>query len=291
MHGYYEFLRTATPYVRANRGRLFVVKLGGEMLDDPRIASQILEQVAMLQHLGINMMLVHGGAPQIASLCGRLGLPVQMHAGRRITDKQVLEAVSMSLCGSMQSHICAELTALGVRSVGVSGADAGLVVASRRPPVDDGSGNMVDFGEVGDITDIDASLIATLSDNGFLPVVAPLASDGAGQLLNINADTVAAGLAVACGAAKLIFMMRPAGILANADDPGSLIPELSLAELKALESDGSISGGMLPKSAATHSAIAGGVERVHFVSGLAEDALLREIFTNEGSGTMVVPDA
>ncbi|MCB1216126.1 acetylglutamate kinase [bacterium] len=291
MIGYYDFLRTATPYVRANRGRMFIVKLGGEMLAEPAVASRILEQVSLLQHLGINMVLVHGGAPQIGSLCERLNLPVRMHAGRRITDPQVLEAVSMTLCGSMQSRICAELTALGVRGVGVSGADAGLLIAKRRGAVADGQGGLVDYGEVGDIIETDPRIVSLLSGAGCLPVVAPLASDGAGALLNINADTVAAALAVATGAAKLIFLMQPAGILSDISDPASLIPELDLSGLSELERNGAIAGGMLPKASAARRAIEGGVERVHFVSGLAEDALLREIFTNEGSGTMVVQDA
>ncbi len=291
MIGYYEFLRTATPYVRANRDRLFIVKLGGEMLAQPQNARRILEQVALLMNLGINIVLVHGGAPQIASLCERLDLPVEMHNGRRVTSSQTLEAVSMALCGQMQSQICAELTALGVRAVGISGADAGLVIASRRPLQDDGAGGTVDFGEVGDIQEVDTRLIRTLCADGCLPVLAPLASDGTGKLLNINADTVAARIAVASEAAKLIFLMKPAGILEDPTDPTSLIAELDIAGLDELGSRGILSAGMLPKAAATRSALEGGVERVHFVSGLGEDALLREVFTNEGSGTMVMRHA
>lgn len=291
MNGYYDFLRTATPYVRAHQGRLFVVKLGGEMLEDQQTAGHILEQLSLLQHLGIKVAIVHGGAPQIARLCSRLDLPVDMQLGRRVTSPAVLEAVSMTLCGSMQADITASLAALGVRAVGISGADAGLLLASRRAPVDDGRGGTIDYGEVGDIVEMDCTLVNLLCDAGYLPVLAPLASDGQGGLLNINADTVAARLAVETQAAKLIFMMGPAGILADPADPGSLIPEIDTAGLLALEQSGVFSAGMLPKSAAARSAIAAGVERVHFVSGLGRDALLREIFTNEGSGTMVLGNA
>lgn len=290
MNGYYEFLRTATPYVRANRGETFIVKLGGEMLADRQVARQILEQVSLLSHLGVNIVLVHGGAPQIASLCQRLELPVEMKQGRRVTNPAVLEAVSMALCGQMQSDVCAELGALGIRAVGISGADAAMLIASRRPPVEL-DGETVDYGEVGDLQEVDPRLVQSLCNEGCLPVVAPLATDGSGALLNINADTVAAQIAIACGAAKLIFLMQPAGILADRDDPASLIAELDSAGLEALEQDGTLSDGMLPKAAATRRALASGVQRVHFVSGLAQDALLREIFTNEGSGTMVVQDA
>jgi acetylglutamate kinase len=291
MNGYYDFLRTATPYVRAHQGRLFVVKLGGEMLADEQTARHILEQLAMLQNLGINIAIVHGGAPQIASLCTRLDLPVEMKNGRRITSPAVLEAVSMTLCGSMQAGITAKLGALGVRAVGISGADAGMILAARRAPVDDGADGMTDYGEVGDIVEMDTILVEMLCAAGCLPVIAPLASDGLGALLNINADTVAARLAVESQAAKLIFMMGPDGILADPADPGSLIPEIDAAGLLELEQTGVLSEGMLPKSEAARTAIAGGVERVHFVSGRSRDALLREIFTNEGSGTMVLGNA
>ena len=291
MNNYYDFLRTATPYVREHQGRLFLVKLGGELLADEQTAANILEQLALLLHLGINIAIVHGGAPQIAGLCERLGIDVDMQAGRRVTSPAVMEAVSMTLCGSMQARITASLTALGVRSVGICGADAGMLIAGHRPPVVNGDGTTTDYGEVGDIQIVDTRLIDLLCADGCLPVIAPLASDGQGRLLNINADTVAAQLAVAAGAAKLIFLMGPAGILADPQDPGSLIAELDPHGLLELERSGVISNGMLPKSAAAQAAIAGGVERVHFVSGLTRDALLREIFTNEGSGTMVVSHA
>jgi acetylglutamate kinase len=187
--------------------------------------------------------------------------------------------------------VLAALRRLGLPAVGLSGVGAGLIDAVRRAPAAqtvDGAMRTVDFGEVGDIVGVNAALLATLCSSGYLPVVAPLGCSAAGEVLNINADTVASALAIALGAEKLIFLMQPAGILGDVSDPGTLLSELSLSQLAALEADGTLSGGMLPKAAAARAALRGGVPRVHFVSGSSADALLAELFTNEGSGTMVM---
>lgn len=293
MRNNFKLLRAAAPYVQAHRGKLFVVKVGGELLDDIATRTHILEQLALLHSFGIQIVLVHGGAVQIARACEQLGLPVEKINGRRVTSPAVLDAVSMVLAGSLQTSLLAGTRQLGLPAVGISGIGAGLISARRRGPLSqsvDGREVTVDFGEVGDISAVHPELLRTLCEGGFLPLVAPLGCSDDGAVLNINADTVAAALAEALGAQKLIFLMTPPGILVDVNDPQTLVSQLSLSDLAALQTDGTLSGGMLPKASAALSALRGGVPRVHFVSGSNTDALLQEIFTNEGSGTMVVAD-
>lgn len=293
MRAEFKLLRAAAPYMAAQRGRLFVIKTGGELLRPGPAFDNLLEQLALLHSFGIRFVLVHGGAPQIGELCSRLGLPVELAGGRRITSPEVLEAVSMTLPGSLQSRVLAALRRHGLPAVGLSGLSGGMLLAQRRSAAKPSAGNAVsqDYGEVGDITEVDTTLLTTLSDAGYLPLVAPLACSSSGELLNINADTVAAALALALHAQKLIFLMRPPGILADPQNPASLISELDLAQLDDLEAAGKLQAGMLPKAAAARQALEGGVPRIHFVSGILPDALLQELFTNEGSGTMVTRDA
>lgn len=286
----YKFLRAATPYVKALRGKIFVVKLGGELLANPDVRLHIYDQLALLHNLGIQLVVVHGGGPQISAACERLGLSVETVNGRRVTDASVLEAVTMVLPGALQSRMLAELQSAGLPAVGLSGLDAGLIDARRRPATVM-NGESVDFGEVGDISQIRPVLLEQLIGNGFLPVIAPLGGNDGGEVLNINADTVAAALAGALNAEKLVYLLDVRGILADPADSSSLIEQLDLKQLAALAEDGTLTGGMLPKAAAAHRAIVGGVRSVHLVSGTQPDALLQEIFTNEGSGTMVVEHA
>lgn len=291
MRDSFKQLRASVPYIQIYRGKLFVVKVGGELLENPLVRDQILEQLGLLHSMGIQVVLVHGGALQIANLCERLGLPVEKVDGRRITSPAVLETVQMVLAGKLQTDLLAAARRLGLPAAGISGISGGLIQAVRRSPESQGAtgdGPLIDYGEVGRITAVQPALLQQLCMAGYLPLVAPLGCSAEGAVLNINADTVAAVLAVALGAAKLVFLMQPPGILAQPDDHSTLIPELDRAELSALTSTGALMGGMLPKAAATEQALAGGVPCVHFVSGALPDALLAEVFTNEGSGTMVV---
>jgi acetylglutamate kinase len=196
----------------------------------------------------------------------------------------------MSFAGSLHTDLLADLRAAGVSAVGLSGVDAGLVEAVRRPPVEI-EGECVDFGEVGDIQRLDPTILRHLIAAGHVPVISPLTGNDAGEVFNTNADTLAAELAGALGAEKLFYLLELPGLLRDLDDPASLIPETDLAGLDALIADGIISGGMLPKAAAIRRAIEAGVNNVHLVSGTAPDALLEEVFTNEGSGTMVLAES
>jgi acetylglutamate kinase len=272
------------------KGKVFIIKTGGGAFRDVATMRAFMEQVSILHHLGIRVVLVHGGGPQLDEVTAQLGVATRMVQGRRVTDAAAIDATSMVLNGLINTRLLALCREFGIAAVGISGVDAGLVKTHRRPPVTLASGEIVDYGMVGDIDGVDASVITRLLDAGFLPVVSPLSSDGSGQLLNINSDTVAAAIGVAMVAEKLILCTGAAGILERLDDPHSLISYTDVAGLRRLREEGSISEGMLPKSSAIESAIRGGVRRVHVISYSAPDALLAEIFTNEGKGTLVVAD-
>jgi acetylglutamate kinase len=215
-----------------------------------------------------------------------------MVQGRRVTDERSIDATSMVLNGLINTRILAICRDLDIDAVGLSGVDAGLVRAHKRPPVKINleSGETVDYGFVGDIDGIDTSVIRKHLDNGLMPVISPLSADEKGQLLNINADTVAAAIGAALEAEKLILCTGTPGILDNVADPGSVISYTDLAGLKRMREDGRIVDGMLPKAKAIEDAIRGGVRRVHVISYSTPDSILAEVFTNEGTGTLIVAD-
>ena len=282
-------LKGAAPYVRLFKGKVFVVKAGGAVFADAAGTRTLIEQIAILHHLGIRVVLVHGGGPQLDDMQRSLGIEPRMVRGRRVTDERSIDVTTMVLNGSINTRILAACRELGVDAIGVSGVDAGLVRARRRPPVEV-DGEMVDYGFVGDVAGVDASVLLRQLDAGLMPVVSPLSSDDNGCVLNINADTVAARIGAALGAEKLILCTGAPGILERLDDPHSLISYTDVAGLRRLREEGALSDGMLPKASAIEAAIRGGVRRVHVISYAAQDALLAEIFTNEGTGTLVVAD-
>ena len=286
----FRALRAAAPYLRLYRGRVFVVKLGGEVLSRASHIEALVEQAGVLQALGVRVVIVHGGGPQSTELTQRLKHQARMVAGRRVTGPEDLKVASYVLNGEVNTQLLAACRACGIPAVGLSGVDAGLVMARRRPPVRmEGAGDEpVDFGFVGDIERVDPAVLDLLLKQGMIPVVSPLSADSQGGLLNINADTVAASLAVAIKAEKLVLTMSAPGILADRSDRSTLLSYLDLSGLQRLREKGALADGMLPKATAIQSAIEGGVPRVHLVSGSTQDALLREAFTNEGCGTLVV---
>jgi acetylglutamate kinase len=272
------------------KGKVFVVKTSGGAFRDAATMRAFMEQIAILHHLGIRVVLVHGGGPQLDEVTAKMGVQTRMVQGRRVTDAAAIDATSMVLNGLVNTRLLALCREFGIAAIGLSGVDGGLVKAHRRAPVTLASGEVVDYGMVGDIDGVDGSVITRLLDAGFLPVVSPLSADAAGQLLNINADTVAAAIGGALVAEKLILCTGAPGILERLDDPHSLISYTDVAGLRRLREDGALSDGMLPKSSAIEAAIRGGVRRVHVISYASPDALLAEIFTNEGTGTLVVAD-
>ena len=283
-------LRHAVPYLRVYKRKVFVLKAGGDAFVSAETTRALMEQIGILHQVGIRVVLVHGGGPQSTALSKRLGLETRMVEGRRVTDAQTLEVSTMVLNGEINTRIVAMCRALGVPAIGVSGVDSGLIKASKRPPVKLPSGETVDYGFVGDIQGIDSSIILKQLENDLVPIVSPLSSDDHGVLLNINADTVAAAIATELKAEKFILATNAPGILESLEDPRSLISYVDRQGLKRLRDEGKISGGMLPKVAAIERALAGGVPRVHVISYSQPDSLLLEVFTNEGTGTLVVND-
>ena len=285
-------LKGALRYVRAYRDHVFVVKLGGDVLADREVLDQVAAQLALLYSLSIRLVVVHGGGPQASAMSRRLGQEPQLIAGRRVTDSGALEVAKMVYAGLLNTDLLAALREHDIQAVGLSGVDADLLTARRRPPVrvvdDSGTAREVDFGHVGDIELADPRVLTTLLDARFVPVVASLAGDGDGNVYNVNADTVAESLAVALKAQKLIFLTGAAGVLRDREDPTSLVTFADPDELAALMASGALSGGMRPKVEACIRAATGGVERTHIIDGRAPDSLLLEVFTGAGCGTMIV---
>jgi acetylglutamate kinase len=284
-----QALRNAAPYIRLYKGKTFVVKAGGAVFGDPVATRALIEQIAILHYLGIKVVMVHGGGPQLTQVTEAMGVPTRMVQGRRVTDEKSIDATSMVLNGLINTRLLAFCRELDIEAVGVSGVDAGLIQAHKRGPVQV-DGETVDYGFVGDIDLVDESVLKRLLDSGLMPVVSPLSADAKGTLLNINADTVAAAIGAALGAEKLILCTGAPGILGNVADPGSVVSYTDLKGLDALRKSGAIKDGMLPKAKAIEEAIRGGVRRVHVISYDAPDSILTEVFTNEGLGTLIVED-
>jgi acetylglutamate kinase len=285
-------LKGALRYVRAYRDHVFVVKVGGDVVADPHGLDQVTAQLGLLHSLGIRIVVIHGGGPQMNAVSKRLGLEPRIVAGRRVTDDQTLEVAKMVFGGSVNLEVLSALRRHGVRAVGLSGVDADLLTAARRPVVtvkdDDGKTKEVDYGHVGDIQSVDGRIITTLLDQRFVPVVASLAGDRDGHVYDVNADTVAERIAIALKAQKLIFLTGVPGVLRDKNDPSSLVAFADPDDLTQLMADGALSGGMRPKVEACIRAATGGVERTHIIDGRAADSLLLEVFTGAGAGTMIV---
>lgn len=291
----YDALKGLSKYLRQFRGKTFVVKLGGEVLDEPESRRKVVEQIGVLWTLSIRVIVVHGGGARLDQLCTQLNLPIEKHAGRRVTTAEVLDAAKMVFNGVTNTDLLAEMNRVGVPAVGLTGVDAGMIRARKRAPIymgedDSGKPKLFDYGLVGDIENVDPTLLKHLLDADYVPVIAPLSGAPDGSIYNTNADTIAAQIAQALGAEKLFYVLRVPGLLKDVRNSSSLITFATLAKLDEMEARGELSGGMLPKVASIRQALKNGVHSVHLVSGVTADALLVECFTNEGAGTMIVRD-
>jgi len=288
-------LLDAMPYLRAYSGQTFVVKVGGELLKNTRWRDGIATELAVLHRLGIKVVLVHGGGPQLDTAAEVAGVESQRVAGRRITTPELLDLAIAEWRGRLSTAFVTALHLAGERAIGLSGLDGGLLRAARRPPrivTDDaGQRRTVDYGVVGDLREVRVDVLHALLSIPAIPVVTPLALGEQGETLNVNADTVAAEIAVALKAAKLVLLTRAPGILQNPDDPASVLHWTDLHELQQLLEQGRLTGGMRPKLDGIRRALQGGVPRVHVVDGQEPQALLVEVLTTEGSGTLVVQEA
>jgi len=282
-------LKSAAPYIRMYKGKVFILKASGGVFGNADATRALMEQVAILHQVGIRVVIVHGGGEQLTGIQQSMGIETRMVAGRRVTDAKSIEVTSMVLNGLVNTQILGICRELSINAVGVSGVDAGLIRAHKRPPVQV-DGETVDYGFVGDIDLVDAKVLQQLLDDGLMPVVSPVSCDDKGVLLNINADTVAAAIGAALNAEKLLLVTGAPGIMESLEDPHSLVSYTDLAGLKKLKDQGSLKDGMLPKAKAIEDAIRGGVRRVHCISYKTPDSVLAEVFTNEGTGTLIVAD-
>ena len=288
-------LKTAIPYIRAYKGRIFVIKLAGSLCEDETGLLNLAEQLGVLYQVGIKLVVIHGGGNQATSLGERLGIDFQFINGRRVTSDEMLEVAKMSFAGTVNTNLIAAFRPFGVPAVGVSGIDGNLLTAQKRPKSmltdsETGENREVDFGNVGDIVDSNVKVLHQLLNGDYAPVICSLAADKEGKVLNVNADTMASKIAADLGASKYILLTNVNGVMKDLNDPDSLFSLLDLNEIQQLIDNGTIKKGMLPKLGASLDALKNGVPRVHIVNGLSPDALLREVFTNVGCGTLIVKD-
>ena len=271
----------ALPFMQAHFGKVIVVKYGGAAMDRAGLASSFAQDVALLQHAGIQVVVVHGGGPQVTQVQAKLGIETTFVDGLRVTDAETLDIATMVLAGKLNTGVVAGLVAGGVPAVGLSGVDGGLLLARRQASPD--------LGFVGEVVRVNADVVHTLLEKRFVPVVASIAVDGAGQAYNVNADVVASELAIALGAEKLVFMSDVPGLIGPS---GDLLSELGAGDcLDLMGRDGVVDGGMIPKLSSAVRALKAGVGRVHLVDGRVEHSLVLELFTPEGIGTMIMPEA
>jgi len=288
-----EILREALPYIRRFKGKNFVLKISGKVTEDHGNLASLAEEIALLHQVGIRVTVVHGGGAQATQLADRLGLETKLVNGRRITDDETLEVVKMVFAGKISVEILSALRAHQIHAVGVSGIDGNVVLARRRSKKrvvnrETGKREMIDFGNVGDVVDVDPRLLTTLLDAGYLPLVSPLAADEEGRVYNVNADAIASALAIEMAAEKLILLSDVPGVLARPADPESLVSRLSAGEARRLAKSPAVTGGMVAKLEEISRVAESGVRAVHIVNGNQRNALLSEIFGDRGSGTMVI---
>jgi len=273
-----EVLLQALPYIQRFRGKVVVVKYGGNAMVDPALAAQFAEDVVLMHQVGIKPVIVHGGGPQITELHGRLGKATEFKDGHRVTDAESLEITRMVLVGKVNREIVSLINRHGPHAVGIAGEDAGLLLAAERHP---------ELGFVGDVEAVNPHIIERLLAEDLIPVVSTIGSDAAGQAYNINADAVAGAIAAALGAEKVVYLTDVEGLQRDVDDPTTLINRATATELDALVDDGVVGTGMIPKVAACIHAVRHGVNSAHMVNGTTPHVLLIELFTDAGIGTMI----
>ena len=273
-----EVLTQALPYIRKYRGKVIVVKYGGNAMVNEQLKMQVMEDVVLLWLIGIRVVLVHGGGPEINSLMDRLGKVPTFIDGLRVTDEETVEIVQMVLAGKINKTLVSLLEQKGGKALGISGLDGGLI---RVVPRD------ARLGFVGDVTRVNIAPVTDLLEKGYIPVISTIGKDDKGQVYNIDGDTAAAFIAGALQAERMILMTDTPGVLRDVKDPNSLIQEISLADIPRLREEGVLSGGMIPKVECCAEAITQGVSTVVIMDGRVPHAILMELLTDEGAGTMV----
>ena len=283
-------LNNAAPYIKLYKDKIFIIKIGGELLRDISSARKLLKQIATIHQFGIKVILVHGGGPQLTEMIEKSGQVSKFNNGRRVTDQSTISLAVMVLNGEVNTKLLAISVELGIPAIGISGIDGGMIVTKKREKNKDETGALIDYGYVGDISSVNMDILNTQLDAGYIPIISSLTANNDGVILNVNADTIAATIAYELSAEKLILMTSVPGILMDINDKTSLISYINHDSLKKMKSNGKLTDGMLPKADAIGLALDNGVSRVHIISSNSEDSLLTEIFTNHGTGTLIVKD-
>lgn len=288
-----ELLRESLPYIQKFKGKTFVMKLSGKVTEDKENLASLSEEIALLHQVGIKICVIHGGGKQLSELANKLGIAQTIIEGRRVTDDDTLELAKMIFAGKINTEILAAFRNHGIESVGLSGIDGNIINAEKRPPKEflnseTGSRQTVDFGNVGDILDINTKLLSLLLDEHYLPIISSLGADSQGAIFNINADTIAAEIAIQLNAEKLILLSDVNGIYLDETDETTKLSQITAKQAKDLIGSGKVTGGMIPKLQSLTKILECGVKAVHIINGNRRNALLSEIFTDEGTGTMLI---
>lgn len=288
-----DLLREALPYIQRFKGKTFVVKLSGKVTEEHETLVSLAEELALLHQVGIRVCVVHGGGKQLTELAEQLGVEQTIINGRRVTDDATLDMAKMIFAGKINTDILAALRHRGVEAVGLSGVDGNIVLAERRPVKEilnqeTGERERVDFGHVGDVLEINDRLLRVLLDHDYLPVVSSLGADDEGRVFNINADTIAAEIAIRLEAEKLVMLSDVDGIYLNPGEKATKVSRLTAAEVGELIDGGVATGGMIPKLQNITEILRRGVRSAHIIKGSLRNALLSEVFTDEGTGTMII---
>ncbi|WP_302590564.1 acetylglutamate kinase [Dialister succinatiphilus] len=272
-----EILTQAVPYIKEYTGKYVVAKYGGNAMTDPQLKKSVMQDILLLQLVGVKVILVHGGGPEISSMLKKLSIESHFENGLRVTDDDTMEVVQMVLAGKVNKSLAADLSALGGRAVGLCGIDGGLIKVHQKNEK---------LGHVGEIDEINTKILDDLLDGGFIPVISSIGIDDDGNPYNINADTAAAKIAAALHAESMVVMSNINGVLRDKDDENSLISQMSLADAEELKKSGIIAGGMIPKVDCCTNAVKEGVKKVFIINGEIPHAILIELLTDEGLGTM-----
>lgn len=272
-----EILTQAVPYIKEYTGKYVVAKYGGNAMTDPQLKKSVMQDILLLQLVGVKVILVHGGGPEISAMLKKLSIESHFENGLRVTDDDTMEVVQMVLAGKVNKSLAADLSALGGRAVGLCGIDGGLIKVHQKSEK---------LGHVGEIDEINTKILDDLLDGGFIPVISSIGIDDDGNPYNINADTAAAKIAAALHAESMVVMSNINGVLRDKDDESSLISQMSLADAEELKKSGIIAGGMIPKVDCCTNAVKEGVKKVFIINGEIPHAILIELLTDEGLGTM-----
>jgi acetylglutamate kinase len=282
-----QVLIEALPYLLEFNDSIMVFKIGGSIMSDRAVLEDFIQDVVLLRFIGIHPIIVHGGGPEISEAMERFGKKAEFVGGLRVTDKETLDIARMVLLGNINAELVSLIGKYGGKGIGLSGQDGMFLKAKKKPPVKIKGKEPVDLGFVGDVERVDPEVLMIMAGKGYIPVISPIATDDRGNNLNVNADTAAGAVAIAMRAKKFFSITDVEGVRMNPDDPSSVISEFPASDFERLVQEGIIKGGMIPKVEACVRVVQGGVEKAHIIDGRKHHAILLELLTNEGVGTMI----